>query len=468
MMSPTFKKILVLCSLSLVLCLLSIQPGHNWGGDYSMYLAQAKYLLQGDLDVLYTVNQYAMDQSDLPIGPSLYPMGYPVLLAPIYYFFGSNFVILKIFNALFFIGSIPLVFSILRSVSSKKQLAFYGTILFAINFQLVNLADNLGSDFSGMFFGFLSLYLMIKIREFDTWFYVVMLGLSIFTCYSVRTVGLVLVPTLIVFHICQYIKEGKIKLLNVALPYVVFMICYLIYGQLFDSIDSIYLALIENISFDSVWNNVLGYGEYFMGFFVNLKNFPSIVSIITALLFFPIFVIGIWPIITRDNLFLMCYCASMLVLLIVYPFTSIRFIIPLSAFAIYAVLNGLDHLGQRINLNLSAIKWLSKGLVLGVFMQSVLLVFLHQKDGTNESLTLEMQSIYSYINETIPDDKIFVFHKPRVLRYFTDNNGFMLENFNSPKLQQADHLLVKKDGLKYDGFEIQKTWDNFQLMKRKR
>jgi len=187
MMTPTYKKILILCGISFVLCLLSIQPGHNWGGDFSMYLAQAKHLLSGNLEELFIANEYAMNQSDIPLGPSLYPMGFPAVLAPVYYFFGNNLVMLKVFNALFFIGSIPLVFTLLRSVGNQKYLAWYATILFAINYQLVYFSDNIGSDFLGMFLGFLALVLMLRSRDFNTLSNAFFIGIVIFLCYVTRT-----------------------------------------------------------------------------------------------------------------------------------------------------------------------------------------------------------------------------------------------------------------------------------------
>jgi len=423
-MTPTYKNILILCGISFVLCLLSIQSGHNWGGDFS------------------------------------------IILAPFYYLFGENFVLLKAMNALFFVGSIPLVFTILRSVSNRKDLAWYASILFAINYQLIFLSDSLGSDFMGMFLGFLALSLMLRIRDFDHWMNAVFLGLTIFLCYVTRTVGLVLVPSLMVFHLCQYMKLKRVKALNVVLPYMVFAGCYLMYGQLFESFDSKYLVLIDNINLQSIGTNIIAYGAYLMEFFVSLHFFPAIVSIAGALVFFPIFIFGIWSLIRRDNLFLMCYCATMLLLFIIYPFTSFRFIIPLSAFVFYAVLNGMNQLNKRFLENIELTKWASVALIVAGLLQSLIVIGIHIKDGTNDSLTLEMQSIYAYINDQISDEKIFVFHKPRVLRLYTENNGFMLTDFSSNKVNQADHLLVPIDQGNIKGFEVQKTWESYQLMKK--
>lgn len=465
-MFTSFQKILVLCCISFTLCLFCIQPGHHWGGDYAMYIAQAQSLIQGNLSELAKINQFAMEQSDEAIGPVLYPMGYPVMLTPVYYLFGLNFVAFKIFTALFFVGSIPLVFTLLRSVSPKKNVAFYATILFALNYQLIYMSDRLSSDFPAMFLSFLALYLMLKSRENNSWLNAFLIGITIFICYATRVAGLVLIPSLAIFHFSEYLKTKNIYLLKVAFPYVVFLCCYLLYGEFFSSFDSKYLGMLENISFQSIVGNILIYGGYLIDFLISTKFFPRFVMILSALIFFPIFAIGIKDIIRRDNLYLLAYCAATLVLYMVYPYTAIRFILPLSAFVIYAILNGLSNLNIIYFPDLNLIKWIASILIIGGILQSLTVIYIQQKKGTNDSLSPEMQSIYAYINEEISDDKIFMFHKPRVLRLFTDNNAFHLNDVSSPSVNQADHLLVMKDGTDYTGFEIQKVWENFQLMKK--
>ena len=443
-----------------------MQPGHNWGGDYAMYLAQAKHLLQGNLNELAVANHYAMDQSDKPLGPVLYPMGYPALLAPLYYMVGLNFLALKIFSALFFIGSIPLVYSLLSAVSLKKELVLFATVLFAINYQLINMVDSLGSDIPAMFFSLLALFFMVKTRENDSLLNAVLIGLTIFLSYSIRVAGLVLIPSLMVFHLCQYLKTKEFKLINVALPYFIFAICYFLYGKIFGGLDSKYLVLVDTVTQESIVHNIISYGECFIQFFVNTTFFPKFLSVLAALVFFPVLAIGIKSIISRDNLFLLCYCAAILVLYILYPFTTIRFIIPLSAFVMYAIFNGINILDTRFIKEFNFTKYLSLALIVAGLMQSLIVIYVQKKKDTNHSLSTEMQSIYAYINEHVSDDEIFVFHKPRVLRLFTDNNGFYLEDFSSNKVEKVDYLLVNKDSSVYPGFEFQKAWDEFQLMKK--
>ena len=465
-MSASFKKILLLCIVSLVLCLFSIQQGHRWGGDYSQYIAQADHLLDGTIDDFYSINHLTIDQSDEPIGPVLYPMGYPAAIAPVYVLFGLNFIALKIYNSLFFIACIPLIFLILKSISSKEDLAYYATALFALHYQMVFWSDSLGSDFLGMFLSYLAMYLMLRSRTKNSLINAFFIGVIIFLAFITRTAGLLLLPTFMLFQVVEFIRTKKLALVQALLPYLVFIIFTFIYGRIFENIDSKYLILVKNVTWQSIGGNVIGYGEILMEFLVSLKYVPTVLIAFFGVLFFPILGVGIANLITKKNLFLFGYCAAMLVLYIVYPFTTIRFILPLSAFVIYGFLNGLDHLSNRYFEKLDLMKWAGTGLVVLMIVQSLIVIVVKKKNGSNESLSPEMTTIYQYINENIDDDKIFVFHKPRVLRLFTDNNGFMLNDFSTPKLNQVDHLLVKKDSLEYSGFVNLKEWDQFRLMGR--
>ena len=81
----------------------TIQDGSNWGGDFALYLNQSIHLIEGfSLDELYEWNKISMQSSISHIGPYLYPHGFPILLCPIYYIFGIDFIVMKIFCSLFF------------------------------------------------------------------------------------------------------------------------------------------------------------------------------------------------------------------------------------------------------------------------------------------------------------------------------------------------------------------------------
>jgi hypothetical protein len=83
---------------------ISFREGHNWGGDFPQYIAQAKSLNDGTIDKLLENSTFRYEKSDSALlSPKLYPWGFPILLAPIYHFFGFNIFAMKFFVNLFFL-----------------------------------------------------------------------------------------------------------------------------------------------------------------------------------------------------------------------------------------------------------------------------------------------------------------------------------------------------------------------------
>ena len=83
---------------------LCMDPGHEWGDDFILYLHQARCWIRGGMQELAISNQACMDQSDGVIGPYLYPQGFPVLMSlPMRGIDIWGFVGLKVFNFSIFI-----------------------------------------------------------------------------------------------------------------------------------------------------------------------------------------------------------------------------------------------------------------------------------------------------------------------------------------------------------------------------
>src|SRR4030095_10168865 len=67
---------------------INIRYDHDWGDDFAMYILEAKKIATGqslsDLGYVY-------DRLNAGGGPPAYPVGFPLLLAPVYYLFGISF-----------------------------------------------------------------------------------------------------------------------------------------------------------------------------------------------------------------------------------------------------------------------------------------------------------------------------------------------------------------------------------------
>jgi hypothetical protein len=100
---------------------MSIQEGHKWGGDFSLYVMQSIAINEGgQLEEVYQQNKFAIDHSTGDFGPYLYPNGFPYLIAPVIRFVGLDFIWLKIFCSLFFVSCIPLLFKLFTPYFEHK------------------------------------------------------------------------------------------------------------------------------------------------------------------------------------------------------------------------------------------------------------------------------------------------------------------------------------------------------------
>ena len=72
----------------------TIRPGQSWGDDFATYIHHAKNIVEGKQysDVRHVYSEYTQY-----IAPSNYPPGLPLMLVPIYGYFGFNLNIMKVF-----------------------------------------------------------------------------------------------------------------------------------------------------------------------------------------------------------------------------------------------------------------------------------------------------------------------------------------------------------------------------------
>src|SRR6185295_17632430 len=92
---------------------INIRYDHDWGDDFAMYIIEAKKIATGqsllDLGYLY-------DRVNAGGGPPAYPVGFPLMLAPVYRFFGISF---RHFHYL--MSALAAAFSILTFLYIRKK-----------------------------------------------------------------------------------------------------------------------------------------------------------------------------------------------------------------------------------------------------------------------------------------------------------------------------------------------------------
>jgi hypothetical protein len=81
------------------------RSGHGWGDDFTLYIRQAKSLVDGNVGQVISDNHFNVDNAAKPsFSPYVYPWGFPILLAPFYRLFGLAYGRLKMVEVACMVG----------------------------------------------------------------------------------------------------------------------------------------------------------------------------------------------------------------------------------------------------------------------------------------------------------------------------------------------------------------------------
>jgi len=178
--------------------LATLRDGQEWGDDFSLYVAHARNLAEGRP---YADTGYVYNPANPVLSPRTYPPIFPLLLVPVYLLFGMNLLAMKVFVVLLFM----LMLGVLAIFFQKRLPLPYvlGCLtLFALNPYVWQQKDRLLSETPFMLFAYVALLLAEKAQEEAERRRAVIWGLLAGTfaylAFGTRTVGVVLIPSILV------------------------------------------------------------------------------------------------------------------------------------------------------------------------------------------------------------------------------------------------------------------------------
>lgn len=118
-----------------------LYDGHNFGGDFSQYIAQAISIAEGSVETQIQNNSFIIESSQTTLGPKIYPWGLPLLLAPVYELFGFNLIAFKVVGIVSY-GIFVAVFYCFCVRFLTRTYALGASLLFALNPMFLNFAAN--------------------------------------------------------------------------------------------------------------------------------------------------------------------------------------------------------------------------------------------------------------------------------------------------------------------------------------
>lgn len=172
--------------------LSTLRPGHNWDGDYALYILHARNIVEQApyRDTGYVFNPQA------PIHPAAYPPGLPLLLAPVYFLSGVDLAKMKAVG----VGAFVLFLCILARIARQwlpPGLALAPIVLLGLHPVMWDFKDTIFSEFPFMLFSYAALYLVDGLDRMEVvprrWV-VAGAALALALASLTRTIGIILFP----------------------------------------------------------------------------------------------------------------------------------------------------------------------------------------------------------------------------------------------------------------------------------
>lgn len=395
-----------------VFFLFTLRDGHGWGGDFAQYIHHAKNIAEGEP---YADTGYVYNPLNPVVGPQAYPPVFPLSLSPAYKLFGLSLTAMKIQLVFVFIASLVVTARLFSYDLGVGRTLVY-TLLIGFSPILWRMKDAIMSEHLFILLWYLTVlvadhwYRGRKVFRSEA-FHAVLLGTLIYLSYGARSVGIVLLPTVVV---CEWFSARRLTRFGaLALATAVGLI--FLQKVLLPASGQGYLTQLGQIGVGSVLNNL--YADAVSFTFLWENGYSEGVREVAGVLLGVLGLVGF----CRGNLpkpsFLGAAMVFYFVLIVLWPTGAwTRMIVPLLPGYVFYVLLGTDL--PRIRLRSERL--LTSGLCLFAavsYAGSYSRADYGPIDGVE---TRSAEDLFEFVRENTEPEDVCVFFKPRVLSLYAD------------------------------------------------
>ena len=448
---PAVLVLSLIVGASLLINLTSFRPGHDWGGDQVWYLAQARAIVTGTMERIAEQGAFRNEnvQGYQP-GPNIYPWGFPFLLAPVH---DLPLNAIKASLLLFYAAGLCLLYALMRG-QSYRLIVIATVALSPWLFEFKNVATPAGPFFAASMLGLLAIQrLVIERRSQPQTMDGVIVGITLFAAYWLKSQGLVLLATLVLVHLWTRPQWRDV------IPYMVFgagvvLVTFLPGSASYAGSGHFEYAGIKDLLVVSL-RHVVSYMRYVPEFITGIWPKPAILPVGAVL--FLLAAVGVFQRWRHDFLYV-AFVAVNFALLIPYRWAQPRFVLIVLPFILYFALHGAAKF--RIGRYVGAV-------ILGVAAITTVVswVGVQRHNPIIEGpLTREAQETFAYIRQNTPPDAVFAFFKPRILTVETGRPAYF--RYKDP-LRGVDFALVynhqgkdSRNSLLRNALRTEAIWQN--------
>lgn len=409
-----------------VFYLLTIRQGHYWGDDFSMYIQHAKNIVAG---VSYNATSYIYCPPY--IGPDSYPPIYPLFLVPVVWLFGVSLTAMKVELILAFLLALFLLAKTVRDfLPANWQLALIALV--GLNPYFWEYKDHIKSEIPFFVAAYLSVYLVHRSYEvFDSRAsamvklgYVLATGVSFYLAYGTRSVGLVLLPSLVLYDLIRHRKLFVPSWYVVGVTTVMMTLIVAQYFLLRSDRTYVEMVQADSRSFLVDWMrfilmNVPKYTASITQIWDNgYSALPRLgLTVVMSLLALIGFLAQVFKKISFIELFVALYT----VCVVIVPMDGgVRYLLPVVPFYIYYSLQGLRWLPEQMNIKRLATVGVAIAVSASYALGYTASNFKEIRIGVTKPESVEF---FEYIKQQTTDDDVIIFTKPRALALYTERKS---------------------------------------------
>lgn len=437
----------LMAAMLLPLFFINVRDSHDWGGDFAMYIMQASNIVHG---VPQSETPYIYNPDNPVLGPPAYPVGFPLLISPVYAIFGNSIKAFTLWVTAFLFGLGMLMALYLRRYFSETASIFLVLILI-YNPWTLSMKLEVMSEIPFAFLLILCLYLFEKYARGPFWMGIIIALLG-GLLMSVRIIGVVFPVAVLIWAIRKrFVEKDNTPFNKCVCGFLVGVGSILVYMLLNNMVFPVPQA--EGGSYAGIWGeeplyatvlyNLAYYTEQFKYFFSPWGGSWNFLPLMLKAAIFTFTMLGM-----IRSFFRRLELTDMIVILylgvlLIYPYrhAGIRFLFPILPLLGFYLVRGLQtvHIFPGIN-------DFAKTVFLGcLVLVSYLNMFWYTiiNDGNTLPGPQEKASVeaFDYIRNNTAADDVILFAKPRVLALYTGRHS--LANHKESEARQIAELIFE-------------------------
>ena len=438
---------------------------HNWGGDFAQYINQAKCIVEGKTQ---TETGYIYNDEIPVIGPPAYPVGFSILLSPIYLIYGNNISVYILFmGILLFILGIVFFFFFLQYM--KGRYAFLFSALLIYNPWTLSFKGYLMTDIPFTIVLLLG-FIIIKRENMNKIFKLFLLSIIAGVLILFKTIGILFSLSVLSYYGYIFIsntinwKKSQVFLKKIGI-FLSFLVVFIFFVNLLIPIPK-GGSYLDQVHFASLWKSSLVNLNYYTNLSFNffpldyassvytrqiVSQFPflfklyEILSLILRSFLFVALILGIYKsIISKkyelsDFLFVFYF-----IFIVLWPSKSgFRYLLPIFPILLLYIYNGRTLFS--LNLKSFYLVFLII-LILPTYLTSAYL--LNKPKNIDGPQIKNAEEVFKYIKNNTDENSVVVFWKPRVAALYTERKS-LVHDFSLDFEKLEKKYKIKSNNLYY-------------------